>query len=192
MDLRFPQQFYWRFRSSRIWGCVTGLQVQKRTFLDCSMPKCEGTMNLQNTRTHKHCGTVLHPRRCKCWTHDEVFIEQELHKEPESLDTEDCNSYWQQTTLVLVQAIFIKQLGTAICWCCLEQCTVRAVCTWCTVSGTIYTAHRIDCCYLWAFTGGGNSEVTEHYICVTKLCNIQLTLINTAQLLFTQDNLYCV
>ena len=53
IGLIFSQQFCWRFRSSRTWDCVTGPQVQKRTFLDSSMPKCECTMNLKNTRTHK-------------------------------------------------------------------------------------------------------------------------------------------
>ena len=74
MGLRFPLQFCWIFRSSRTWGCVSGLQVQKRIFLDCLTSKCEGTMNFQNTRTHKPCDTVSHSRRCECWTHDEVFI----------------------------------------------------------------------------------------------------------------------
>ena len=74
MGLRFPQQFCWRFRSSRTWGYVTRLQVQKRTFLDCSMPKGEAPLILQNTRKHKPCDTASHPRRRECWTHNEAFI----------------------------------------------------------------------------------------------------------------------
>ena len=59
MGLRFPQRFCWRFKSSRTWGCVTGLQVQKRTFLDCSLPKCEGTdpSEHQDTQTLRHSAT---------------------------------------------------------------------------------------------------------------------------------------
>jgi hypothetical protein len=74
MGLRLQRQLCWRFRSSRTWGCVSGLQVQKRTFLDCSMPNDEGTMNFQITRTHTPCDTVSHPRRHESWTHNEVFI----------------------------------------------------------------------------------------------------------------------